>query len=175
MPMSTGYLILTLIVAPLIAGGVVYGIQAFIRVKEARATAGIHAEASVLQTPVQVLTQQLAAKDQQLASAHAETHEFVKSQMERNDAGTRAILELAEQLRMQTSNLKDLSTAFADHRDESSQRAGKIYEQVGKVNERLAGLEASVRNCLDTASDAAKIAKDAAEDAIKAVKEARAA
>lgn len=172
---STGYLILTLVIAPLIAGGVVYGIQAFIRVREAKATAAIHGEAAAAQTPVQVLTQQLAAKDAQLAQARAEVHEFVKGQMERNDAGTRAILALAEQVRVQTGNLTTLQSDLADHRADSSARAGKTYEAIGKVNERLAGLEANVRSCLSTAEDAAKVAKDAAELAEKAVKEVRAA
>ncbi len=170
---STGYLILTLVVAPLIGGGVIYGIQAWIRVREAKATVGIHADAAASQTPVQVLTQQLASKDAQLAQARAEVHEFVKGQMERNDAGTRAILALAEQVRIQTGNLTTLQSDLADHRSDSSARAGKTYEAIGKVNERLAGLEANVRSCLNTAEDAAKTAKDAAELAEKVVSEAR--
>lgn len=173
--MTTSYLILTLLVGPLVGGGVVYFIQSRIRVKEAKDMAGIQGEAAATTAPLAALQQQLAAKDQQLAQARAEVHDFVKSSMERNEASTRAILALAEQVRVQTGNLTTLQNDLGAHRSESSVRAGKTYEAIGKVNERLAGLEAGVKNCLDLATDAAKDAKEAAEMAEKAVKEVKAA
>lgn len=168
--MNTTYMVLTMIIAPLIGGGVVYFIQSRIRINELRETSGIQASAVAVNTPYQVLQQQLSAKDAQIAQAQGQHHAFVESQMERNDATTKALLALAEQLRVQTGNLKDVSVSLQEHRTESSARAGKIYEQVGKVNERLAGLEANVKNSLETAKDAAEVARDAA----KAVREAQA-
>lgn len=173
--MNTTYLVLSLVIGPLIGGGLVYYIQSRIRVKEARDTAGIHAEATAVATPYAVLQQQLITKDQQLASAQGLHHAFVESTMARSDATTQAILALAEQVRVQTGNLKDLGSGLDTHRTESSARAGKIYEQIGKVNERLAGLEANVKNSLETASDAAKTAKDAAETLDRVARETRTA
>lgn len=143
--MNTAYLALTLVVGPLVGGGLVYFIQSRIRLNEARETAGIQAEAAATQTPYQVLQQQIAVKDAQISQSQTQHHAFVETQMARNDAATQAMLSLAEQVRMQTDNLKDLSVGLQMHRDESSARSGKIYEKIGQVNERLATIEAHVR------------------------------
>lgn len=130
----------------LIGGGLVYFIQSRIRVKEAHDIAGIQAEAVAVNTPYQVLQQQLNVKDSQIAQSQAVHHSFVESQMARNDATTKATLELAEQVRAQTENLKDMSRSLQSHREESSARTGKIYEKIGEVNERLATIEAQMRS-----------------------------
>lgn len=156
-----------IVVSSLLGGGVVYFIQSRIRVKEAQDMAGIQAEATTKQTPYTILQQQLAVKDGQFAATQAKHDAFVDSTIARQDATTKAILELAEQVRVQTGNLKDLGQGMQDHRAESSARAGKIYEQIGKVNERLAGLESGIKTSID-------LAGRAAETAEKAVKAARA-
>lgn len=173
--MSTTQLLLSFVVGPLIGGVLVFYLQSRIRVKETKDTTAIHGEAAAAAAPYAVLQQQLQAKDAQLAQAQGQHHAFVESQMERNDATTKAILALAEQVRVQTGNLTVLQNNLQDHRTESSARAGKTYEAIGKVNERLAALEAVAKNTLEQASDAAKTAKEAAELAEKVVKEARAA
>lgn len=173
--MSTWQIVLSVVVGPLIGGVLVFYLQSRIRVRENKDNASIQAETQAAATPYQVLQQQLLAKDQQLMASRAETHDFVKGQMERNDASTKAILALAEQVRVQTGNLATLQSDLTTHRAESSTRAGKTYEKIAEVNERIAGLEAGVKNSLDTAQEAAKKAKDAAELAEKAVREARAA
>jgi len=159
--MTTTYLVLTLLVGPLVGGGLVYFIQSRIRVKEVRDTAGIHAEAAANQTPYTVMQQQLLAKDAQLAQVQGQHYAFVEGTMKRNDATTEAVLALAEQVRVQTTNLTELRQDLGSHRTESSARAGKTYEAIGKVNERLAGLEANIKGVLDDAKTAAKDAKDA--------------
>lgn len=161
--MNTTYLILTMVVGPLIGGGMVYYIQSRIRIHEARETAGIQSEATAVNTPYQVLQQQLMAKDAQIAQSQAQHHNFVETQMARNDASTQAILALAEQVRVQTGNLKDISGGLQAHRDESTVRSGKIYEKIGLVNERLAGLEVGIKTSIETAQRAA----DKAEQAVK--------
>lgn len=173
--MNTTYLVLSLVVGPLIGGGLVYYIQSRIRINETKETTAIQGAAAAAATPYQVLQQQLQSKDAQIAQAQQQHHEFVASQMARNDATTQAVLALAEQVRVQTGNLKDVSTALHEHRVESSARAGKIYEQVGKVNERLAGIESNIKSTLESAQDAAASAKEAAEVAEKAVREAKSA
>ena len=171
---NIGYIILTVVISPLLGGVFVYYFQSRVRVREQREVAGIQAEATVSQHPLQVLQQQLQVKDAQIAQV-SQTHDaFVESAMARNDATTKAILELAEQLRAQTANLKDLSTLLQSHRDDDAGRAGRIYDQIGKVNERLAGLEATVKNTLEVAKEAASEAKEAVEQAQRAVREARA-
>ena len=161
--MSTAYLVLSLIVAPLVGGGAVYYIQSRIRRNEAREMASIQTEASAASTPYQLLQNQLATKDAMLSQSQAQHHQFVESQMARNDATTQAILGLAEQVRVQTGNLQDLSSVLQTHRDEGAMRSGKIYEKIGQVNERLAGIESGIKNSIETAQDAAKTAKAAAE------------
>lgn len=173
--MTTSQMVLSFIVGPLIGGVLVFYLQSRIRVKETKDTAAIHGDAAVAAAPYKVLQDQLAAKDQQLAQVQGQHHDFVEGQMKRNDATTQAILALAEQVRVQTGNLKDIQTGQHEQRAESSARAGKTYEKIAEVNERLAGLEAGVKNCLETAQDAAKAAKGAAELAEKAVREVRAA
>lgn len=171
---TIGYLVLTVVISPLVGGVFVYYFQSRVRVREQRETAGIQAEAAISTSPLQMMQQQLQVKDAQIAQA-AQTHDaFVESAMARNDATTKAILELAEQFRVQTSNLKDLGSLLQSHRDEDGSRAGRIYDQIGKVNERLAGLEASVRSTLEVAKDAVSTAKDAAETAERVAREARA-
>lgn len=155
------------ILSLLVGGVLVYYLQSRIRVKETADTTGIHAQATAAQAPYTVLQQQLTAKDAQIAQAQGQHHQFVESQMARNDATTQAVLALAEQVRVQTGNLKDVSAALAEHRTESSARAGRIYEQVGKVNERLAGLEAGVKTTLELAQSAAKDASDAVAETEK--------
>lgn len=159
--MTISQMLLTFIVAPLVGGVLVFYLQSRIRVRETKETAAIHGEASAAQTPYTVLQQQLMAKDNQLAQVQGQHYAFVEGTMKRNDATTEAVLALAEQVRVQTENLKSLGSGLETHRSESSARAGKIYEQVGKVNERLAGLEANIRGVLDDAKTAAKDAKDA--------------
>lgn len=173
--MSTTQMVLSFVIGPIVGGVLVFYLQSRIRVREVKDTTEIRSEATAAATPYQLLQQQLVAKDQQIAQARGEHHTFVENSMKRNDAATTAILELAGLCRAQSENLKDVGTALQAHREEASARSGKIYEQIGKVNERLAGLEANVRNSLDTASDAARHAKEAAELAEKAVREARAA
>jgi hypothetical protein len=143
--MNTAYLFLTLVVGPLVGGGVVCFIQSKIRVNEARETAEIRTHEAAGAAPYQVLQQQLAAKDAMIASAQSQHHAFVETQMARNDASTRALLELAEQIRVQTANLKDMSTSLQGHKDEAHARAGRLYEKIGEVNERLATIEAKVK------------------------------
>ncbi len=157
--MSTVYLVLTLVVGPLIGGGLVYLIQSRIRVQEARETAGIQSEATKTSAPLAVIMNQLVAKDAQIDRAQSQHHAFVETQMARNDATTQAVLALAEQVRVQTGNLKDISSSLQEHRNESGARSGRIYEKIGLVNERLAGLEAGLKNSLDTAQKAAETAK----------------
>ena len=173
--MTTTYMILSLIISPLIGGGVVYYFQSRVRIREAKETADIHGAASAAQTPYQMFQQQIAAKDAQLAMHQQQSYSFVETQMARNDATTKAVLELAEQIRVQTENLKEMSSGLEVHRGDSSARSGKIYEQIGKVNERLAGLEAGVKNTLDTATEAAKTARGAVELAERVLREARTA
>lgn len=172
--MNATYLALTLVVGPLIGGGLVYFIQSRIRVREARETAGIQAEATAAATPYQVFQQQLIAKDAQIATIQVQHHTFVETQMARNDATTQAVLALAEQVRVQTGNLKEISVVLQSHREESGTRSGRIYEKIGLVNERLAGLEAGLKNSLETAQRAAEIAKEAVEAVNKVAREASA-
>lgn len=139
--MSTTYLVLTLIGGPLVGGGLVYYIQSRIRIQEARENAAIQGNATAANTPYQVLQQQLAAKDGQIAQTQQQHHAFVESQMARNDATTKAIIELAAECRAQTDTLKAVGLSLQAHREESSARAGKIYEKIGAVNERLAAIE----------------------------------
>lgn len=159
----------------LLTSGVLYWWQSRVRVREAKDLGAIQAEATAAQTPFQLLQQQLLVKDNQLAAANQEYKEFVDSAMARNDATTRAILELASLCRQQTENLKQISADVQTHRKDSSERAGKIYEKISDVNERLAGVEAGIKNSLETAQEAVKKAKEAAETAEKVVKEARGA
>lgn len=142
--MSTTYLILTMIISPLVGGGVVYYIQSRIRINEAKEQASIQGQASVSQTPLEVLRSELASKGVALQQTQQQFFEFVESQMKRNDATTKAILEVAGECRAQTETLKFVGTSLQAHREESSARAGKIYEKIGDVNERLAAIEGRI-------------------------------
>lgn len=163
---STSYMILTLIVSPLLGGGLVYYIQSRIRINESKEQASIAGAATAAQTPYQVLQQQLQAKDGQIAMTQQQHYQFVESQMARNDATTKAILELAAECRAQTDTLKAVGASLQDHREESSTRAGKIYEKIGDVNERMAAMETGVKNAIDSAGRAS-------DTALQAVREAR--
>lgn len=170
--LTIGQIVILLAGTLLGGGGLGYYIQSRIRVREAKEMAGIQTEVTVTTAPIAVLQQQLAAKDAQLNQSQQMSHDFVESQMKRNDATTAAVLALAEQVRVQTTNLKDIGTSLQNHREESSARAGKTYEKISDVNERLAGLEAGIKNCLDTAESAAYKAKEAAELVAKVAKAA---
>lgn len=149
------------IISLLVGGVLIYYLQSRIRVRETADTTGIHAQATATQAPYTVMQQQLQAKDAQLAQVQQQHYSFVEGTMKRNDATTEAVLALAEQVRVQTTNLTELRQDLTLHRSESSARAGKTYEAIGKVNERLAGLEANIKGTLDDAKSAAKDAKDA--------------
>ncbi len=139
------YLVISVVIGPLIGGGVVFYLQSRIRVREARETSRIQSDAQTAAQPLAVIMNQLVAKDAQIDRAQNQHHAFVETQMARNDATTQAILALAEQVRVQTGNLKDLSVSLTAHREESSLRGGKVYEKIGMVNERLATIEAMVK------------------------------
>lgn len=162
-----------MIASTLVGGGLVYLIQSRIRVRELRDTTAIQTAASAAKSPMEMMAQQIQIKDAQIAQVQQQHADFVDSQMKRNDAGTEAILNLAEQVRVQTSNLAAVVKEIQEHRAESATRAGKIYENIGKVNERLAGLEATVKSTLDTATDASKISKAAAETVERVARESR--
>lgn len=155
-------------IASLLVGGVlVFYLQSRIRIREQKETSDIRGAETAALTPMQVMERQLQAKDQQLLLAQQTMGGWVETQMARNDAQTKAILELAAQVRGQTENLKDVGAALQAHREEASARSGRVYEKIGEVNERLATIEGGIRNSLDTA-------QRAAEAALQAVREARA-
>lgn len=149
--MNTTYLMFTLIISPLIGGGVVYYIQSRIRINEAKEQVAIQGQASAAQTPLEVLRNELASKGVALQQTQQQFFQFVESQMKRNDATTKALLDVAAECRSQTDTLKAVGVSLQAHREESSARAGKIYEKISDVNERMAGMEANVKNASDAA------------------------
>ncbi len=163
--MSTAYLVLTLLAGPLVGGGVVYYIQSRIRINEQREMAGIQGGATAQQAPMDMLRGELAAKGVALQQTQEQFFLFVESQMKRNDATTAAMLNMAAESRAQTEALKAVGVSLQDHREESAGRAGKMYDRIGLVNERMASIESGMKIAADTAHRAANTALEAVQKA----------
>lgn len=122
-------LILTLVIGPLIGAAVMYW-NSRTRVGEAGDVASIKER----QAPIEALRLELLARKDEVTQTRQQFFQFMQSHTEKNDAQTRALLELAAECRAQTDALKSHMTA-------SSERARNIFDKLTDVKEKIAQIQ----------------------------------
>lgn len=101
-------------------------------------------------------TRERAAKDQQaqrdvqareaekqaliasINAARQQNLDIVKENMSRGEAMTRALLEMGAECRASVIAIKEVAVNLQAHREESSTRAGKMYEKMGDIETDIA-------------------------------------
>lgn len=101
-------------------------------------------------------TRERAAKDQQaqrdmqareaekqalissINAARQQNLEIVKESMTRGEAMTKALFDMGAECRASVVAIKEMAVNLQAHREESSARAGKMYEKMGDIENEIA-------------------------------------
>lgn len=96
-------------------------------------------------SPVDTMRQALASRDAEVAQAREQLYTFMNNHLAHDKAEREQLASvlagIQKEQAINVETLKALHQDIKQHREESSDRAGKIYEKLGIVNESLAGIK----------------------------------